>query len=66
LEGSPHGVRVAMDPESKVRRPRDTGTRTLAMAQGAGHQVAQRLAPDGVPVFLPDGFKASMSAVLTP
>ncbi len=43
----------------------DVGKRTLAMAQGVVHQVAQMLAPDSVPLFLTDGFKEYMSALLT-
>src|SRR5262249_17404078 len=39
--------------------------RTLAMAQGMGHQVAQVLAPDCVPLFLTDGFRESMTALRT-
>jgi len=42
----------------------EVGTRTLAMAQWVLHQVAQCLAPDGVPLFLSDGFKDSLSAIL--
>jgi hypothetical protein len=33
------------------------GDRTLAMAQGVVHQVAQVLASDCVPLCLTDGFK---------
>src|SRR5215475_13531344 len=35
------------------------------MAQGLVHQVAQVLAPDCVPLFLTDGFKEYLKAVLT-
>jgi hypothetical protein len=41
------------------------GPRTLAMAQCVVHQVAQLLAPDCVPLFLSDGFKEYMAAILT-
>jgi hypothetical protein len=34
------------------------------MAQQVLHQVAQCFAPDGVPLFLSDGFKDSLSATL--
>ena len=43
----------------------DVGARTLAMAQGVVHQVVQVLAPNCVPSFLTDGFKAYMTALLT-
>jgi len=65
LSRSPHWVWVAMDPESKVLLTIDVGARTLAMAQGVVHQVAQLLAPDCVPLFLTDGFKEYMTALLT-
>ena len=65
LERSPHWVWVAMDPESKLLLTIDVGKRTLAMAQGVVHQGAQILAPDCVPLFLTDGFKVYMSALLT-
>ncbi len=65
LSRSPHWVWVAMDPESKLLLTLDVGERTLAMAQRVVHQVAQRLAPGCVPLFLTDGFKAYMTALLT-
>ena len=65
LERSPHWVWGAMDPESKLLLTIDVGKRTLAMAQGVVHQVPQMLAPDCVPLFLTDGFKEYMSALLT-
>jgi IS1 family transposase len=65
LERSPHWVWVAMDPESKVVLSIDVGDRTLAMAQRFVHQVAQVLAPDGAPLFLTDGFREYMTALLT-
>jgi hypothetical protein len=65
LSRSPQGVWTAMDPPSKVLLAIDVGARTLAIAQGVGHQGAQLLAPDGVPLFLTDGFKESMPALLT-
>ena len=43
----------------------DVGDRTLAMAQGVVHQVVQVLAPDCVPLFLTDGYKEYMTALLT-
>jgi hypothetical protein len=54
-----------MDPESKVVLSIDVGDRTLAMAQRFVHQVAQVLAPDGAPLFLTDGFREYMTALLT-
>jgi IS1 family transposase len=65
LERFPHWVWVAMDPESKLLLAIDVGNRTLAMAQRVVHQVAQVLAPDCAPLFLTDGFRAYMTALLT-
>src|SRR5262244_820330 len=65
LERSPQWVWVAMDPESKLLLALDVGNRTLAMAQRVLHQVAQMLAPDCAPLFLTDGFKEYMTALLT-
>jgi IS1 family transposase len=65
LERSPQWVWVAMGPESKLLLAIDVGKRTLAMAQRVVHQVAQVLAPDCVPLFLTDGFREYMTAVLT-
>ena len=65
LSRSPQWVWTAMDPESKVLLVMDVGPRTLAMAQSVVHQVVQLLAPDCVPLFLSDGFKEYMAAILT-
>src|SRR5215813_11518277 len=65
LERAPQWVWVAMDPESKVLLALDVGDRTLAMAQRFVHQVAQVLAPDCAPLFLTDGFRAYLTALLT-
>jgi len=65
LERSPQWVWVAMDPESKLLLAIDVGNRTLAMAQRFVHQVAQVLAPDCVPLFLTDGFREYLTALLT-
>ena len=54
-----------MDPESKLLLAIDVGNRTLAMAQRFVHQVAQVLAPDCVPLFLTDGFREYLTALLT-
>ena len=65
LERSPQWVWVAMDPESKLLLTIDVGNRTLAMAQRFVHQVAQVLAPDCAPLFLTDGFREYLTALLT-
>jgi IS1 family transposase len=65
LERSPRWVWVAMDPESKLLLAIDVGNRTLAMAQRFVHHVAQVLAPDCAPLFLTDGFKEYLTALLT-
>ena len=54
-----------MDPESKLLLAIDVGKRTWAMAQRVVHQVAQVLAPDCAPLFLTDGFKDYLTALLT-
>ena len=65
LERSPQWVWAAMDPESKLLLALDVGDRTLAMAQRVVHQVAQVLAPDCAPLFLTDGFREYLTALLT-
>jgi hypothetical protein len=65
LSRSPHWVWVAMDPGTKLMLTINVGERTLAMAQGVVHRVTQVLAPDGVPLCLTDGFRDSMTALLT-
>jgi transposase-like protein len=65
LERSPHWVWVAMDPESKLLLAIDVGDRTLARAQRLVHHVVQVLAPDCAPLFLTDGFREYMTALLT-
>jgi IS1 family transposase len=65
LEQSPQWVWVAMDPESKLLLAIDVGDRTLAMAQLLVHHVAQVVAPDCAPLFLTDGFREYMTALLT-
>jgi hypothetical protein len=54
-----------MAPESKLLLLIDVGERTLAMAQRVVHHVTQVLAPGCVPLFLTDGFKEYMTALLT-
>jgi len=65
LERSPQWVWVAMDPESKLLLAIDVGNRTLAMAQRLVHHVAQVVAPDCAPLFLTDGFREYLTALLT-
>jgi transposase-like protein/IS1 family transposase len=65
LSRSPHWVWVALDPVTKLLLAIEGGERTLAMAQRVVHQVAQVVAPECVPLFLTDGFKAYLLAVLT-
>jgi IS1 family transposase len=65
LERSPQWVWVAMDPESKLLLALDVGDRTLAMAQRVVHHVAQVLASDCAPLFLTDGFREYLTALLT-
>jgi IS1 family transposase len=65
LERSPQWVWVALDPESKLLLAIDVGERTLAMAQRVVHHVAQVVAPDCAPLFLTDGFREYMTALLT-
>src|SRR5215467_12128776 len=56
---------MAMDPESKLLLAIDVGECTLTLAQRLVHQVAQVLAPDCAPLFLTDGFREYMTALLT-
>jgi IS1 family transposase len=65
LSRSPHWVWTAMDPVTKLLLAIDAGERTLAMAQGVVHQVVQMLAPGCVPLFLTDGFREYITALLT-
>jgi IS1 family transposase len=65
LERTPQWVWVALDPESKLLLAIDVGNRTLAMAQRVVHHVAQVLAPDCAPLFLTDGFREYLTALLT-
>jgi len=65
LSRSPHWVWVALDPVSKLLLTIAVGDHTLAMAQGVVHQVVQVLAPGCVPLFLTDGFKEYITALLT-
>jgi IS1 family transposase/transposase-like protein len=65
LSRSPHWVWVAMDPVCKLILTVDVGERTLKMAQHLVHQVTQVLAPDCAPLFLTDGFREYLTALVT-
>jgi IS1 family transposase len=65
LSRSPHWVWVAMDPVSKLILTVDVGERPLAMAQRLVHQLTQVLAPDCAPLFLTDGFRDYLIALVT-
>src|SRR5215471_16029468 len=65
LERSPRGVWVAMDPESTLVLTIDVGNRTLALAQRVVQQVVQVVAPNCAPLFLTDGFREYLTALLT-
>ena len=65
LSRSPHWVWVAMDSETKLLLTINVGERTLAMAQRVLHQVTLLLAPDCVPLFLSDGYKEYLTAIVT-
>ena len=64
LERAPQWVWVAVDPESKLLLAVDVGNRTLAMAQRFIHHIAPVLAPDCAPLFLTDGFREYLTALL--
>jgi IS1 family transposase/transposase-like protein len=65
LSRSPHWVWVAMEPVCKLILAVDVGDRTLAMAQRLVHQVTQVLVPDCAPLFLTDGFRDYLTALVT-
>ena len=65
LSRSPHWVWVAMDPVCKLILAVNVGDRTLAMAQRLVHQVTRVLAPHCAPLFLTDGFRAYLTALVT-
>jgi IS1 family transposase len=66
LSRSPHWVWVAMDPVCKLILAVDVGERTLTMAQRLVHQVTEVLTPHCAPLFLTDGFRAYLTALVTP
>src|SRR6266436_8000183 len=65
LSRAPHWVWAAIDPVTKLLLTLDVGDRTLAMAQRVVHHVAQVVAPDCAPLFLTDGFREYLTALLT-
>ena len=65
LSRASHWVWTAIDPQSKLLLAIAVGPRTRAMAQHFVHQVVQVLAPGCVPLFLTDGFKEYLTALLT-
>ena len=54
-----------MDPVCKLILTVDVGERTLSMAQRLVHQVTQVLAPPCTPLFLTDGFREYLTALVT-
>lgn len=62
---SPHWVWVALDPVWKLILAIDVGDRTLAMAQRLVHQVTQVLASHCAPLFLTDGLRDYLTALVT-
>jgi IS1 family transposase len=65
LSRSPHWVWVAMEPVTKLVLTVDVGARTLTMAQWVVHHLVQVLAPDRMPLFLTDGFREYLAALVT-
>ena len=65
LSRSPNWVWVAMDPVCKLILAVDVGDRTLVMAQRLVHQVTQVLAAHCAPLFLTDGFRDYLTALVT-
>ncbi len=65
LSRSPYWVWTAIDPQSKLLVAITVGPRTQAMAQRVVHQVMEVLAPGCIPLFVTDGFKEYMSALLS-
>ena len=65
LSRSPSWVWVAMDPVCTLILAVDVGDRTLALAQRLVHQVTRMLVPHGAPLFLSDGFREYLTALVT-
>jgi len=61
---SPHGVGTAMDPDNQLRLVMAVGPRRVARAPRGVPQVVQGWTPDGVPLFLPDGYQEYGTALL--
>ena len=55
----------AIDPVTKLLVAIDVGERTQAMAQRFVHHVTQVRAPDWAPLFLTDGLREYLTALLT-
>jgi hypothetical protein len=66
LSRSPQWVWTAIDPQSQRLLAILVGPRTPAMAQRGVHQVREGLAPGCLPLFVTDGFKEYMSALVSP
>jgi IS1 family transposase len=64
LSTSPRWIWTAIDPESKLMLSALVGDRSQAMAQAGLHQIAQLLAPGGVPLFLSDGNPSYLPAIV--
>jgi len=64
LERARHWGWTAIAPESTLVLAIEIGPRTLAMAQGVGHRVVQKLAASWVPLWLTDGKRAYTLAFL--
>src|SRR4029453_7156567 len=65
LSRSLHWVWVGMDPVCKLILAVDVGERTLALTQRLVHQVVRVLTPDCAPLFLTDGFREYLTALVT-
>src|SRR5713101_4322112 len=65
LSRSPQWVWTAIDPQSKLLLAITGGPRTQAMAQRVVHQVMEVLVPGCIPLFVTDGFKEYMRALLS-
>jgi hypothetical protein len=65
LSRSPPWVWVSRDPVCKLILAGDVGDRTLAVAQCLVHQVTEGLAPHCAPLFLTDGVRESLTALVT-
>jgi hypothetical protein len=65
LSRSPHWVWVAMDPVAKLILITEVGDRTLSHGQRLVHHVTHVLAPDCALLFLTDGFREYLTALVT-